>query len=194
MRRLRSFVGMVFAAAVMVIFAGAGQVSAATLIGDTVTVEYVFPDTVTPAGCCGFPVNITGAVGTSERVVDSFPSGPFFGVDLETNSVIVDFIQSTLFTPPSATFDGLWISNIDDLIIGVIVAGIDASRVTFGDNEIFINFQNLSFAQGATVTVSLESAAVPLPAALPLLAGGLGFMGWMARRKTRNALAEVATA
>jgi hypothetical protein len=193
MRYLRSLVKTVFVATVVMIFVGVGQASAATLIGDTVTVQYLFPDTGTPAGCCGFPVDITGAVGTAERVVDSFPGGPYFGVDLETDSIKVDFIQATVFTPPSATFDGLWISNIDNLIIGVIVAGIDASRVTFGSNEIFINFQNLFFTRGATVTVSLQSA-VPLPAALPLLMGGLGLMGWMARRTRRNAMAEGAAA
>lgn len=35
-----------------------------------------------------------------------------------------------------------------------------------------------------------SSAAVPLPASLPLFASGLGLMGWLARRKKRKAAAE----
>ena len=35
--------------------------------------------------------------------------------------------------------------------------------------------------------VSLSASAVPLPAALPLFAGGLGLMGWMARRRRGQA-------
>ena len=119
MNYVRNLAKSVLAAAALLSFLGTGPASSATLIGDTVTVDYLSPDTSTLAGCCGFPVNITGAVGTGERVVDSFPSGPYFGIDLETDSIIVDFTQNTLFSPPSA-FDGIRISNIDDLIIGVL--------------------------------------------------------------------------
>jgi hypothetical protein len=37
-------------------------------------------------------------------------------------------------------------------------------------------------------------AATPLPAALPLFAGGLGMVGFLARRKKRNAQSELAAA
>jgi PEP-CTERM motif len=45
------------------------------------------------------------------------------------------------------------------------------------------------FHTASTVTVP-HSDAVPLPAALPLFASGLGVMAWMARRKKRKAAAE----
>ena len=45
------------------------------------------------------------------------------------------------------------------------------------------------FHTASTVTVP-HSDAIPLPAALPLFASGLGVMAWMARRKKRKAAAE----
>ena len=44
---------------------------------------------------------------------------------------------------------------------------------------------------GSVLIRSVEEATtVPLPAALPLFAGGLGLMGLLARRKKRKAAAE----
>jgi predicted MFS family arabinose efflux permease len=39
---------------------------------------------------------------------------------------------------------------------------------------------------GGTVSMQLAPAATPLPAALPLFAGGLGMVGFLARRKSRK--------
>ena len=44
--------------------------------------------------------------------------------------------------------------------------------------------QNLNYGDMAFVT---SVSAVPLPAALPLFAGGLGLMGWLARRRRGQA-------
>ena len=46
--------------------------------------------------------------------------------------------------------------------------------------------QGLSFSSFTDFDVGLDNVAVnavPIPAALPLFAGGLGLMGWMARRR-----------
>ena len=53
---------------------------------------------------------------------------------------------------------------------------------------IFDYANDLQDASG-TITSALAPAATPLPAALPLFAGGLGMVGFLARRKKRNALA-----
>lgn len=44
----------------------------------------------------------------------------------------------------------------------------------------------LSEASG-TITSSLAPAATPIPAALPLFAGGLGFVGYLTKRRKQNA-------
>jgi hypothetical protein len=45
---------------------------------------------------------------------------------------------------------------------------------------------------GRSLTVEVASDAVPLPAALPLFASGLGLMGWFARRKKRKVAEAIA--
>jgi hypothetical protein len=45
-----------------------------------------------------------------------------------------------------------------------------------------------------TGTISDVLAATPLPATLPLFAGGLGFVGYLAKRRKRNATQALATA
>jgi hypothetical protein len=45
---------------------------------------------------------------------------------------------------------------------------------------------------GPDLTVTFDVSATPLPATLPLFAGGLGFVGFLTRRKKRNAQALAA--
>ncbi len=57
-------------------------------------------------------------------------------------------------------------------------------------------FQGLFTNPDSTVFIDNISAiaSTPLPAALPLFAGGLGVMGWLARRRKRKNAAALATA
>jgi hypothetical protein len=56
------------------------------------------------------------------------------------------------------------------------------------NDELYINWAGWAYNDGATVRVDFAAPPVPLPAALPLLAAGLGVMGFMGwRRKQRAA-------
>jgi hypothetical protein len=65
------------------------------------------------------------------------------------------------------------VSNIDSVVISSLL-GTD-------------NVHGMLELKHFQVSELERIAAVPLPAALPLFAGGLGLLGWMARRKRRQA-------
>ena len=71
---------------------------------------------------------------------------------------------------------------LTSVILSTTLTGVsfvfDASSVTFTWNE-----QPLPVATYLTATFNSDASVVPLPAALPLFAGGLGLLGWMARRR-----------
>jgi hypothetical protein len=75
------------------------------------------------------------------------------------------------------------------------VTGIDPNRVFLIDKDTLgINFAELSFSFGDSVHITFaEAAAVPIPAALPLFATGLGLMGLVGWRRKRRAPKTVAT-
>lgn len=72
-------------------------------------------------------------------------------------------------------------SVFDQFYPGDTVSGFLDPIITI-DPEFADNF-HLVFSEG----VGNSASAVPLPAALPLFAGGLGLLGWMARRRRGQA-------
>jgi hypothetical protein len=54
------------------------------------------------------------------------------------------------------------------------------------------DISNLRPANGELNSGSLTPAATPIPATLPLFAGGLGFVGYLARCRKRNSQALAA--
>jgi hypothetical protein len=59
----------------------------------------------------------------------------------------------------------------------------------YSDLSYTYHFYSPQFQTTGTITAALAPAATPLPAALPLFAGGLGMVGFLARRRKRKALA-----
>lgn len=170
--------------------------AAATLIGDTITMQYFYPTISDEYLGGGFPLSVTGAAGTSDLVKDSFPGGPFFSVDIEAQSIIVTFLQNTWFT--GTIFDGIILSGIDSVIDSVAQSSGPSGIVSKIGNTVSFNFVGHVYGTGQTVIADLgfatpapapvaETAEVPLPPALPLFGtvlAGLAFLPTR-RRTTR---------
>ena len=90
------------------------------------------------------------------------------------------FLNTELLARSNATQ-----TDYNHLITFTILAGDFLS----GSNTFTVDLFNRAFANppGNPTGLIVDVQTVPLPAALPLFAGGLGVMGWFARRKKRTA-------
>lgn len=81
-----------------------------------------------------------------------------------------------------------WASSFGSLVNAVIV-GISVGIGTYNQGQIAY-FDDVRFNSGSTnLAYDFEAAVIPVPAALPLLAGGLGVLGFAGWRRRRQATA-----
>jgi hypothetical protein len=71
----------------------------------------------------------------------------------------------------------------------VLLAGGAWTSVVFSSNTNAFEFASLFAACSTEGATCAPPPGVPLPAALPLFAGGLGFLGFLARRRKQKAVA-----
>lgn len=172
----------VLAAAMM---AGSAGASTITMTGDTVTIKYLNPDASTELTGYGFPVNVTVTQGPSDIVQDAFPGGPYFTVNMEPTSIVVKFLQNTIFGPP-APFDGIGIYGITQQIYGLTQTAAFSGIVAQVGQTVLFNFAGSHvYPAGSTVTanLTLTPAPVPLPAGIVALLAALAGLGLVARRR-----------
>jgi hypothetical protein len=138
--------------------------ASATGSGDSSTFSGYFTyDTV--SGDVTAPIGITVG-GTDAGTYDSLISGGNAGLYIATNVATGDQIDIYL----AAFLNGTSPDNISTVYWGTVSSPPTGSS-----------------PQSTTETGFVSPT--PLPAALPLFAGGLGMVGFLARRKKRNALA-----
>ena len=109
-----------------------------------------------------------------------------------SDSALTIALQTTLSTPNwnSAAFNGIVFTSPGPLgITGAVVdpattmTGFDDSRVGFNADQIFINWNGLSYVNGTVVKV--DFAPVPEPATMAVLGAGLLGLAAVRRRNPR---------
>jgi hypothetical protein len=125
-----------------------------------------------PTSPCDISQTLSTKAGTTYHL--SFAFNPGSGVDGTTEG------DTKVF------WDGSLVIDLLGGAIGYTPHGFDLLASSASTALLFSGFQIPAFSGLDNVSVN-SVGAVPLPAALPLFASGLGVMGWVARRKKRKA-------
>jgi hypothetical protein len=162
--------------------AAAAPASATLLLGQTVEMTYLYPDTSVYDGPYD---NVVGTTGTTlfYGVTAATPSDTALTITLPGLSGATNYA--------GAGFNGIWLTDIFGTIDAFTsvtvngltnVAGFDASRISFDANNIWLNFQGLPVDPDSIMKVDINGS-VPEPASWALLIVGFALMGGALRRR-----------
>lgn len=104
------------------------------------------------------------------------------------NSVLLVGDACTFTASTPGFFNGLL--KVGDTFVGDVTDTLLGDTLTVS----WAGSQDWSGSQDATFNFTGPVSATPLPATLPLFVGGLGVVGYLARRRKRNASRAVAAA
>ena len=190
-RRFFSITGAVFGILL------AQSCHAASLTGNVLQASYEFPDLGTAYPFMSVSTN-PFTVGAGEDTVINIENVTFLSVDFDEDSLLVT-LNTTLTNPT-------WTGAAQNGPVFNVVSGVPFSPISsvvsssggpvsafLSGGSLVVNWAGMPYMDGDTVTVEFSSvSAVPLPAALPLLAGGIGGLGalswWRKRKERRQAL------
>ena len=180
-----------FAASALAAAAAFPALAADDLTGKTVGVDWKFPD-------------ISTNYASDSVVVGSGPEIQCAGNDAGTNlctgfvdGATIDIGATTLGLSidsgtaawSTGTFNGYEFSNLSaggpwgGYTLATTFDGLDASRITFTPDAVWVNMEGISPVAGESLTITLTPSAVPEPAGPAMLFAGLSVLGMVARRR-----------
>jgi hypothetical protein len=136
---------------IILFLAGASE---ASLMGDVVTIERQFNESILGSS----PVTVGPGI-----EVYSWNEWLF---DISGYSILMDSVSNTGYTAQDFngfTFSGLDFGSDDEIISAVSVTGIDPGRVFFSDHSISLDFGGLGFSNTQSITIEITtSTAAPI--------------------------------
>ncbi|MEM9097869.1 MAG: hypothetical protein AAGC79_05035 [Pseudomonadota bacterium] len=167
-------------AAAALAFATLGTSAQAALLGETVGIDFIFGADENAI----FPIN-----GSGNFVVSAGPEtllASQFEIDISATSIVVTNVSTFNFSFRESFF-GFRIRDVNGAFPDFTAAALSSAsglfipQVTFDADNIYVNIVQVGLALAggeAVINFSLASVtAVPLPAGLPLLLGGLAVLG-----------------
>jgi hypothetical protein len=162
-------------------------VAGAIFDGQTINYQYYYPDLLSPYSNADNGNKLGGPGIEVTNVADNRVT-----MDISDTNIFVGYLNTAAWN--AAAFNGFVITDVFGTIpdfTSVLLnpstnlAGLDASRISFDANHIWVNWQGLSFSSENAVSLDVEAGpAVPEPTSLVLLASGL--MGLRAARNRRR--------
>jgi hypothetical protein len=157
----------------------------AGLIGQEFTATYRFPDVSTVYTPSSFSP-ATFVVGPGQDSTGDLEGVTTLNIDFSDDALTITL--NTILNLPTwnvSAFNGILLAaSLPHGIMSAAVdgaattmTGFDNSRASFSANEIFVNWQGLSYADGSVVKINFEfePSAVPIPGTVWMM--GLGLLG-----------------
>jgi len=158
--------------------------SASTIGGDTIQLDYLYPNTSTV-----YQTNSVTVPGTAPII---YTGTATFSSDL----ILLNSTCTTCGSYVASAFNGVEITDQTNPL-ALSSWSVDATLTTMvgfseyiSGGSIFVNWEGATFP----AQVALSTSATPLPAALPLFATGLGLVGALGWRRKRKDAAAIAAA
>jgi hypothetical protein len=159
---------------------------AATLIGNSITAAYYFPDLASVYGNFSVSPSATFIVGAGVEATGTVDGSLQQTFDFAASSLTMTLNNDVTWS--NASYNGWQFVN-NSAAFGAIssVTGIDPSRVSVTGNTLNVNWQGITFSTNDAITVNF--GVVPEPSSWMLLVGGFGLTGLAMRRRRYKVVA-----